>query len=480
MKRKFLTPALLALLSVKTFAFCGFYVAKAGSQLFNNKSEVILVRDGLYTTITMSNDFQGDIKDFAMVVPVPSVLNREDIRIVERSLFQTLDDYSSPRLVEYYDVNPCAVRYDYDKYKNRSIAPSMEMESVVALVNEENEGVTIEARYEVDEYEILILSAEESTGLKQWLDRNGYKVPEQAAEVLEPYIKDKLKFFVVKVNLNKYNPQQNGGYLRPIQIKVKTDRFMLPIRLGMANSTGEQDMIVYAFTKSGRIESTNYRTVKIPSNKNVPTFIKSRFGEFYGDLYTNYYNKEGKNALFLEYAWNVTPSYGNVKCDPCVGNPPYYNDFNLAGVNWVNNPSEPIFFTRLHVRYTREQFPEDLFFQVTPNTENFQARYIITHPATGDLQCDEAQTYLKDLRARRMKELLQMGVLSAWDPVSYTNYIYTGNGTPSENEEGEAFPLIIPKNPASKLPKLIFGLTLFLLGVFIANQLKRKYNLSNI
>jgi hypothetical protein len=94
------------------FPFCGFYVAKADATLFNDRSEVILVRDGQRTIITMSNDFKGNVKDFAMVVPVPTVLQQSDIRIVERNVFTALDAYSSPRLVEYWDDNPCQ-RWEY-------------------------------------------------------------------------------------------------------------------------------------------------------------------------------------------------------------------------------------------------------------------------------------------------------------------------------------------------------------------------------
>ena len=65
-----------------------------------------------------------------------------------------------------------------------------------------------------------------------------------------------------------------------------------------------------------------------------------------------------------------------------------------------------VYFTRLHFRYNRRSFPQDLMFQVTPNTENYQARYIITHPATGDFNCDAGKKYLQDLRQRRKKELL--------------------------------------------------------------------------
>jgi len=64
-------------------------------------------------------------------------------------------------------------------------------------------GVKIEAKYLVGEYDILILSAKESNGLKEWLTGNGYKIPAGAEEVLDPYIKSNLKFFVVKVNIEE-------------------------------------------------------------------------------------------------------------------------------------------------------------------------------------------------------------------------------------------------------------------------------------
>ena len=88
-------------------AFCGFYVAQAGATIFNEASQVIMVRNGQKTTITMANDFKGEVKDFAMVVPVPVVLAENQIRVVDNGLFQTFDSYSGPRLVEYRDNSPC-------------------------------------------------------------------------------------------------------------------------------------------------------------------------------------------------------------------------------------------------------------------------------------------------------------------------------------------------------------------------------------
>lgn len=425
--KKRITAIFMAMLIISTdvSAFCGFYVAKASTDLFNEKSEVILVRDGDHTVITMSNDFKGDVKDFAMVVPVPVVLREDQIKVVEREIFDRLDAYSAPRLVEYHDANPCAPVVAYDMARRSTAVPemAMKMEQEVTEDDAVDYGVTIEAEYTIGEYDILLLSAEESDGLETWLTLNGYQIPSKAAQVLEPYILSDTKFFVVKVNLDKQ--QKNGfDYLRPIQISFESDRFMLPIRLGMANASGPQDLIVYAFTRSGRVEAVNYRTVKMPTGNKVPLFVNRYFGEFYQDIFHRSYHKEGRSAVFLEYAWNVSPMQG-MKCDPCVSPPPVFGDFATAGVNWVTgmNYESQVFFTRLHVRYTEDRFPQDLQFQVTPNSEHFQARYVITHPAKGDLNCEAGDRYVRDLESRRGLEIKELAALAGWTNPNYKDYI---------------------------------------------------------
>jgi hypothetical protein len=445
------------------FSFCGFYVAKADANLYNNKSQVILVRNGNYTSITMSSDFKGNVKDFAMVVPVPTVLKRDEIRISDNSLFKRLDDYSAPRLASYYDSNPCmAYQYD-DMIPMSSMAEGNTRAATVAKRSEaKNYGVTIEATYQVDEYEVLILSATESEGLKNWLTDNGYKIPEKAEKVLTPYIRSNLKFFVVKVNLEKFKQFNASGYnkLRPIQISFQSPKFMLPLRLGMANSTGEQDMLVYAFTRSGRIEAVNYRTVKIPTDREVPLFVKDHFGKFYSDLFTKTYRNEGQNCVFLEYAWNASPNWG-VKCDPCVGNPPMMNDMMQAGVNWFQNNNgwggnnTTVFFTRLHVRYTNQHFPQDILFLETPNQENFQGRYVIHYPAQGDLSCEAGKAYRETLTNRKTRELHELSALTGWPVYEYQSYRRNSYYVPEE--VGKKSKVILPVGNNSDEPPHNWG-----------------------
>ncbi len=425
MKKKLLIIGAAIVAAPFFMSFCGFYVSKADGTLKNKTSQVILVRDGNKNVITMYNDFKGDTKDFAMVVPVPVVLNKSDIKVVDQSIFQKLNDYSAPRLVEYWDQNPC---YENETLADKSFAPNANLNEVKVRGYgslKKKESVKIEAQYIVGEYDILILSAKESNGLKNWLNENGYKIPDGAEEVLEPYIKSNLKFFVVKVN-EKEKEKLNTNFLRPIQISFNSPKFMLPIRLGMANADGDQDLIVYAFTRKGRIECTNYRNTNISTDKNIPLFVQKNFSAFYGNLFTTQWQKENKSVAFLEYAWNVTP-INQMKCDPCVGNPPTEQDLVQSGVWWlgkkdwsdysdldeeIDNGSKNVHFTRLHFRYNRNSFPQDLMFQVTPNTQNFQARYIITHPATGEFTCNAGKKYLQELKQRRKKELIELTALT--------------------------------------------------------------------
>src|SRR3954469_21814063 len=88
-------------------AFCGFYVARADTKLLNKASQVCLVRHGDHTVLTMDSDFQGELKEFAMVVPVPTVIDKKDVQVVEKTLLDHMDGYTAPRLVEYWDEDPC-------------------------------------------------------------------------------------------------------------------------------------------------------------------------------------------------------------------------------------------------------------------------------------------------------------------------------------------------------------------------------------
>jgi len=409
-------------------AFCGFYVGKAGSGLFNEASQVIMARDGKRTVLSMQNDYQGDLKQFALVVPVPQVLQKGQVHVGENRIFERLDAYSAPRLVEYYDHDPCSPRV------MESMAIAMDAKSSRAGSGGPSRaralGVTVEASYRVGEYDIVILSAKQSDGLVVWLKENGYQVPQAAASALQPYIRQDMKFFVAKVNLQEH---AKSGYtrLRPLQFAFESEKFMLPIRLGMVNAMGAQDMVIYMLTRKGRVESSNYRTVKLPTGMDLPVFLKEgkSFGEFYKRMFDEQVRRENRAVIFTEYFWDMN------WCDPCAADPLTADELRQAGVFWLRakvSPPRPqplrsqrsfaprgaqnAVLTRLHVRYDEENFPEDLMFIETRDKRNFQARYVLRHAWKGEAEaCPAAARYLESLRKRRLREAEQLASLTGMD-----------------------------------------------------------------
>lgn len=415
-------------------AFCGFYVAKADAKLFNKASKVVVARNGDRTAVTMASDYEGDPKEFALVIPVPTVVTKEQIRIIESAWVDHLDAYTAPRLVEYHDPDPCR-QMDYARMRVGSAptalpAPAPARKRAAAL------GVKIEAEYTVGEYDIVILSATQSDGLATFLTETGYKIPAGAAPVLGSYIKQDMKFFLAKVNL-KEQAKSGARYLRPIQVAYETRKFMLPIRLGTVNASGPQDMIVLMLTPKGRVETTNYRSVRIPSNLDVPIYTKSDFGRFYKAMFEHQVKKDDMRLVYLEYAWDMG------WCDPCAADPVPNDQLVAMGATWlktgsdvpaVQPPGRPtprptpppgfrrppvqgsnVFVTRLHVRYDSRNFPEDLVFQETADRGNFQGRYVLRHPYSGDAKCDAATEYRRSLPLRFEKEAATMAHLTGWD-----------------------------------------------------------------
>jgi hypothetical protein len=408
-------------------AFCGFYVAKADTKLYNHASKVVLVRNEDKTVLTMANDFKGDPKEFAVVVPVPTFIERGQIHVAEKALLDHLDAYSSPRLVEYFDGDPCLVALPPAP---KPMAALGYAGGAAGAARARSLGVKIEATYTVGEYDIVILSAEQSDGLAVWLRENGYRVPAGAERALGPYIKQGMRFFVAKVNL-KEQAKLGYSFLRPLQVAYQSPKFMLPIRLGMVNANGPQELFVFALTRKGRVETTNYRTVRLPSNSDVPLFVKDEFSTFYRALFERQVRRESMQGVFLEYAWDMG------WCDPCAAEPLSGTELHQLGVFWTGGEgddagggggsgpvpmrrrmppqAQDVFLTRLHLRYDAAHFPEDLVFQETADRENFQGRYVLRHPWTGGGSCEAAQAYRHELALRQERDAENLASLTGWD-----------------------------------------------------------------
>jgi hypothetical protein len=353
----------------------------------------------------MASDVAGDPKQFGLVIPVPTVIKREQVKIVKAEIVQHLADYTKPRLVQYNDDDPCRPPMPMPVPLPAAVASMAMLKGSM----QRNSTVVIEQQYSVEEYDIVVLTATKPSDLVAWLNEHGYHIPPGAEATVGSYLRQGMHFFLAKVDLTKMKDNRTG-FLRPIQVTYKSAKFMLPIRLGTVNANGPQDMIVMALTRKGRLETTNYPTVKMPTGDPIPLFVEPRFGEFYDTMFARQVAAHS-GATFLEYAWNMGA------CDPCSAPPMANAELRALGAAWVPEDGwqQDAFVTRLHVRYDRNSFPEDLALHETGDTESFQARYVMRHPFTGDATCEAASRYKSSLPQRFQQEAQSLQKLTGWE-----------------------------------------------------------------
>jgi hypothetical protein len=378
-------------------AFCGFYVAGSGEPLYNDATMVVLARNGTQTVLSMQNSYQGPPEEFAMVVPVPHVLKEQDVQPIPRAVFEAVDRMASPRLVEYWEQDPCQQGLVLSREFLQRIPPGRTYQSAVQTVP--GLGVTVEAQFEVAEYDIVILSATESTGLEIWLRQSGFHLPSGAAPVLRPYVEAGTKFFVAKVDPRRLTFEPGGQtLLTPLRITYDSEQFSLPIRLGLLNSKGEQDLLVHILADR-RYEVANRPNALIPTNRRVDEDVVSDFGAYYRDLFDEI---SVPGVVYTEYAWTATT------CDPCPGPALDLSQLGMLG----GAPGRSLTLTRLHLRTSNTQATDDLVFRAvgpiaggvgtpdtlaeldpevrpTRGTSTFQGRYVVLHRWEGEVTCED-------------------------------------------------------------------------------------------
>ena len=408
-----------------TRAFCGFYVSGADASLYNDATMVVMMREGTRTVLSMQNNYQGPPEDFAMVVPVPVVLQEENVKTLPPEIFARVDKLAAPRLVEYWEQDPCRQVVAYEMAAG-SAPRSARMKSVADSAEEDKYGVTIEAQFKVAEYDIVILSAKDSGGLDKWLRKNEYNIPKGAEKVLRPYVEQDTKFFVAKVDAEKVKFQGGRAVLSPLRFHYDAPTFTLPVRLGLLNSAGKQDLIVHLLGKKQRYEVANYKNASIPTNIVVEESVRKSFGSFYDALFERTIEKN-PGAVVTEYSWDATT------CDPCP-EPPLRPDelatlgadvlvpteedpySDIPGVVPRRRPpprwrSPGFVLTRLHYRYEKDGLDEDLVFRAAgpivggrgmpdqsgqlqerraqaSSYNNFQGRYVILNRWEGEIACE--------------------------------------------------------------------------------------------
>ena len=227
--------------------------------------------------------------------------------------------------------------------------------------------------------------------------------------MLASYIKQNMHFFVAKVNLDRMEAAGHR-FLRPLQVRYETKKFMLPLRLGTVNADGPQDLIVLrADAQRAR------RDHELPHGEAADRHRRAalRQGRVRQILHRDV-RPRGRARGPARGVPRICLGLGS--CDPCVGGAAGGERELGSTLGARCGGGGGGFVTRLHVRYDAAHFPEDLSFMETRDRANFQGRYVLRHPWRGAANCSAGERYSASLAPRFAREADTLADLTGWNP----------------------------------------------------------------
>jgi hypothetical protein len=383
------------------------YVGPLGTTVENSSSRIVVARHNGTTVLTMANDATADTASFAMLVPVPHPIDASHVKVVDRSVIDAVDLYTSPRVVAYSCEDLYGYDYDYgdgDYYISDSGSETesegCNLSGCASAVTEATEdaawasstsgaaagggggtlydaaqqaldSVEVHAEFAVGDYEMVVLSADESLGLMLWLDQEGYEAPRGGRKLLQEYLDQGTYFFAVKVDLEA---APEGEFLDPIQLTYEDlsgDTWELPTQLGALNATGMQEVTLFTLTDTGTTFLQNLEQVT-PEQECMPMLEEDEtLDGFYAEWLDQQFEDHYPGGYIEEYAWPLTQ-----KCDPC---PPGASDTLDPSVVDALGGSTSDYVTRLRIRYEAES-AHDLALSTLPGGTTSQIRFVSHEP----------------------------------------------------------------------------------------------------
>ncbi len=356
---------------------CGGYVAHNEGLRMNDAVELVVVRDGTRTVMSVRNRYRGPAEEFALLVPVPVVLQPGDVVTLSATVFDQLSDLTAPQLYHLREDDPCR-------------PPSKGEGAGAPPGGTRDLGVQVESAFQVGEYDVVTLSATDATGLETWLRDHQYAIPDAMAPLLRPYVDGGSKFFVAKVDPARVTFDASGmATLSPLRFSYESDEVSIPLRLSTANSPGVQDVLIHAIARK-RLDAANYPVATIPTGIAMSPTAPS-FSDFYEALFREVLVKT-PGAVVTEYATHA-------------GAYAFRDLFTALGVPAATDPEiEAFVVTRLHLRLDKDGTHDDLVLrevgairggryqsqEAMPADRNlFVAEYEVRRPWTGPVSCDK-------------------------------------------------------------------------------------------
>ena len=346
----------------------GFFPEFAGSADSADQRAAIVYEQGRETVILQTAREEGE-GGFAWVIPTPTQAKQADITEGDPRLFDELFWLTEPRSYHYGGGVLTGCSGDSDGRE------------------EQYAGVNVWEQFVVSDYEVAVLSAEDSGNLGKWLTDNGYGVPESAGDLLGHYVAKDWFFIALKIDspprgdIGPVPPDPGEGYgpsgglgpgdggqgeeFKPLQISFDTPQIVFPMRISAVSSRDEVSVLLYVFAQH-RVEGANYPTTQVQAGADWPG---GDFADYYEGKFQQALATVAPSGLVTEYAGKV-------------------------GEWWIKshqdmlplNPSGKYFLTRLRTYLGPEDMQDDIVLTAAASDDEFSVMLASADPATSPLR----------------------------------------------------------------------------------------------
>lgn len=315
-------------------ALPGFLVGKGEAPRVSNLTQVVLLQKGDQTVVTVWADYEGPLDRFALVLPVPPDVSLTGVKALKRDAVDHLDEISAPRFHEFWEMDACEPGEAQQEWERDLRVKDSAASFLGAGLPDVGGGqklppemlLDVTPQFKEGEYTFALVP--KGASLEAYLDKKGLTIPSAVKARLGEY--QGMQMLVAEVATSKVElAGARRALLSPIRFATR-ELYAIPSTLGLANSKGHQELVLYVLHPDKRFEVANYPNAYPPTNAIVDLSVKERMGEFYAGVHDALLAKDPK-AFLVEYAWPTIKHCG----EPCPNAPLMIHELLSLGVDVV-------------------------------------------------------------------------------------------------------------------------------------------------
>lgn len=282
--------------------------AAAGSESALESAHYVVVREGqhsiYYLRVAVADSARGN---FSLIVPVVAGASPRAATDVERALFMQLDDLAAPRLVEFWEQDPCEFHTGGpdDGVAERHVSADAKPPAPPKTVG------TLEVAIHAD-----------AAAVKEALEANGHALGDAKLDA-------GASFLVARA--------PEGAKSITVRWEADSPKLDIPVRL--LRHHGSAEVVIDVLGSGHRFEAGNRVNLAAPANTNVKFEVKGSTRAFHHAVLDKLFTAS-PDAVVTDYAWSATT------CSPCPGPPLSAGRLSDVGVGTgAKNIAEVLIFT---------------------------------------------------------------------------------------------------------------------------------------